>query len=71
MIPIHCSIFISQIFSCETQYSDPVDEQIRYELQVQYQILDEETIRLTVSEFRSKYDLNSVSRSNKFKDIKL
>ena len=52
------------------QYSYPLDEQIRYELQVQYQILDEETIRLTVSEFRSKYDSNSVSKSDNFKDIK-
>ena len=52
------------------EYSDPLDKQIRYELQVQYQILEEETIRLTVSEFRSKYDRNSVSRSEKFKDIK-
>ena len=51
-------------------YSDPLDEQIRLELQEKYRILDEERIRLTISEFRSKYDRNSVSRSDKFKDIK-
>ena len=52
------------------QYSDPLDEQIKYESQVKYQILNEETIRLTVSEFTNKYDSNSVSKSDKFKDIK-
>ena len=34
-------------------------------------LLDEETIQITVSEFRSRYERNSVSRSDKFKDIKI
>ena len=51
-------------------YSDPLDEQIRRELQVKYRILDEERIRLTMSEFRSKFDRNSVYKRSRFKDIK-
>ena len=51
-------------------YSDPLDEQIRLELQEKYRILDEERIRLTISEFRSKYDRNSVYKRSRFKDLK-
>ena len=51
-------------------YSDPLDEQIRLELQEKYRILDEERIRLTNSEFRSKFDRNNVYKSSRFKDLK-
>ena len=51
-------------------YSDPLDEQIRLELQEKYRILDEERIRLTISEFRSKYDRNSVYKRSRFKNLK-
>ena len=51
-------------------YSDPLDEQIRLELQEKYRILDEERIRLTISEFRSKFDRNNVYKSSRFKDLK-
>ena len=51
-------------------YSDPLDEQIRLELQEKYRILDEERIRLTISEFRSKFDRNNVNKSSRFKDLK-
>jgi len=52
------------------QYSDPLDEPIRRELQEKYRILDEERIRLTISEFRSKYDRNSVYKRSRFKNLK-
>ena len=51
-------------------YSDPLDEQIRLELQEKYRILDEERVRLTISEFRSKFDRNSVYKRSRFKDLK-
>ena len=52
------------------QYSDPLDEQIRYELQVQYQIIEDELNRLNNSWLKSMRELNSVSKSDRFKDIK-
>ena len=51
-------------------YSDPLDEQIRLELQEKYRILDEERVRLTISEFRSKFDRNSVYKRSRFKNLK-
>ena len=51
-------------------YSDPLDEPIRRELQEKYRILDEERIRLTISEFRSKYDRHSVYKRSRFKNLK-
>ena len=51
-------------------YSDPLDEQIRLELQEKYRILDEERVRLTISEFRNKFDRNSVYKRSRFKDLK-
>lgn len=51
-------------------YSDPLDEQIRLELQEKYRILDEERVRLTISEFRNKFDRNNVYKRSRFKDLK-
>ena len=51
------------------QYSDPLDEQIRYELQVQYQMIEEELNRLNNSWLMSMRKQNSVSKSERFKDF--
>ena len=51
------------------QYSDPLDEQIRYELQVQYQMIEEELNRLNNSWLMGMRKQNSVSKSERFKDF--
>tara|TARA_B000000609_G_C24089814_1_gene302264 strand:- start:227 stop:460 length:234 start_codon:yes stop_codon:yes gene_type:complete len=52
------------------QYSDPLDERIRRELQVQYQMIEDELNRLNNSWLKSMRERNSVSKSDRFKDIK-
>ena len=52
------------------QYSDPLDERIRRELQVQYQMIDDELNRLNNSWLKSMRERNSVFKSDRFKDIK-
>ena len=52
------------------QYSDPLDEQIRYELQVQYQMIEEELNRLNNSWLMGMRQQNRVSKSDRFKDLK-
>ena len=51
-------------------YSDPLDERIRRELQVQYQMIEDELNRLNNSWLKSMRERNSVSKSDRFKDIK-
>ena len=53
------------------QYSDPLDERIRRELQVQYQMIEDELNRLNNSWLKSMRERNSVSKSERFKDFKL
>ena len=52
------------------QYSDPLDERIRRELQVQYQMIEDELNQLNNSWLKSMRERNSVSKSDRFKDIK-
>ena len=52
------------------QYSDPLDERIRRELQVQYQMIEDDLNRLNNSWLKSMHERNSVSKSDRFKDIK-
>ena len=51
------------------QYSDPLDERIRRELQVQYQMIEDELNRLNNSWLKSMRERNSVSKSERFKDF--
>ena len=51
------------------QYSDPLDERIRRELQVQYQMIEDELNRLNNSWLKSMRERNSVSKSDRFKDF--
>ena len=51
-------------------YSDPLDEQIRYELQVQYEMIEEELNRINNSWLVSMRQQNRVSKSDRFKDLK-
>ena len=52
------------------QYSDPLDERIRRELQVQYQMIEDELNRINNSWLVSMRQQNSVSKSDRFKDLK-
>ena len=52
------------------QYSDPLDERIRRELQVQYQMIEDELNRLNNSWLKGMRERNNVSKSDRFKDIK-
>ena len=52
------------------QYSDPLDERIRRDLQVQYRMIEDELNRLNNSWLKSMRERNSVSKSDRFKDIK-
>ena len=51
------------------QYSDPLDERIRRDLQVQYQMIEEELNRINDSWLMGMRKQNSVSKSDRFKDF--
>ena len=51
------------------QYSDPLDERIRRDLQVQYRMIEEELNRINDSWLMGMRKQNSVSKSERFKDF--
>tara|TARA_B100000941_G_C28320666_1_gene456323 strand:+ start:291 stop:518 length:228 start_codon:yes stop_codon:yes gene_type:complete len=51
------------------QYSDPLDERIRRDLQVQYRMIEEELNRINDSWLMGMRKQNSVSKSDRFKDF--